>query len=310
MKSRADSKLNKTAIARGLTNYAIYGSKNPFNNQLSNDELKAISANKLTELLHGLFNYEHTIIYYGPKPLNSFVTSIKNLHAVPATFKAAPEAEKFEKKDYTNNRVLFTPYDMVQSEITWVSNSNTYDPSILPVIELFNNYFGGSMGSVVFQTIRESKALAYSTYAFYAAPDKKEGRYTTIAYVGSQADKMTEAVTAMNELLTDLPRTEKALDVARESIRHDIASQRITQDGIIFSYIAAKRLGISKDYRKDIYERIGSLTFDNIKEFYSQNISGKHYTYCIIASRDKINMDDLKKIGEVKELTLEEIFGY
>src|SRR3954469_24623136 len=131
---------------------------------------------------------------------------------------------------------------MVQSEITWVSNSVTYDPSKLPVIELFNSYFGGSMGSVVFQTIRESKALAYSTYAFYAAPDKKEGRYTTIAYVGSQADKMNDAVLAMNELLNDLPKTEQALEAARESIRHDIASQRITKDDIIFSYLAAKRL--------------------------------------------------------------------
>ena len=310
MKARADSKLNKGTIARGLTNYAIYGAKNPFNYQLSNEELKNISAKQLTDLLHNLFTYKHSVIYYGPTKLNDFVSSMGRLHKVPATFASYPTGLKFEKKDNKQNEVLFTTYDMVQSEITWVSNSATYNASQLPVIELFNNYFGGSMGSIVFQTIRESKALAYSTYAFYAAPDKKEGRYTTIAYVGSQADKMSEAVTAMNELLTDLPKAEQGLQAAKESIRHDIASQRITQDQIVFSYLSAKRLGLDTDYRKEVYEKVASLTFEDIKKFHEQNIARKPYTYCVIASRDKINLDELKKIGEVKELTLEEIFGY
>ncbi len=310
MKSRADNKLNKNSIARGLTNYAVYGPKNPFNYQLSDAELKAITATQLTERLHNMFNYKHTVIYYGPKALNVFTASMKKLHKVPASFKQSPAGIKFEKREITKIQVLFTPYDMVQSEITWVSNAGKYDPAKLSVIELFNNYFGASMGSIVFQTIRESKALAYSTYAYYAPPDKKEGRYTTVAYVGSQADKMNEAVAAMNELLTDLPKTEQALESARESIRHDIASQRITQDEIIFSYLSAKRLGLENDYRKDIYEKVGSLTFDNVKQFFTNTIAGKPYTYCVIASPDKINMDDLKKMGELKKLTLEEIFGY
>lgn len=310
MKSRADAKLNKASIARGLTNYAIYGPKNPFNFQLTNDELNNLSAKQLTDVLHGLFSYRHTIIYYGPKPLNTFLSAVKKLHAIPSQFKPVPEGIKFVKKDNEQNSVLFVPYDMVQSEITWVNNTTVYDPSKLHVVEMFNNYFGGTMGSVVFQTIRESKALAYSTYAFYATPDKKESKYTTIAYVGSQADKMKEALDAMNELLTDLPRAEKTVEVARESIRNDISSQRITQDEIIFNYLAAKRLGLNTDYRKFIYEQVGSIKFDDIKKFHEQNIAGKPYTYCIIASREKINMEDLKKIGELKELKLEEVFGY
>jgi predicted Zn-dependent peptidase len=309
-KARADAKLNKTTIGKGLANYAMYGPKNPFNYQLSNDELNRVTDAKLVQLLHDLFKYKHTIIYYGPKPLPSLTASVKKLHAVPATFLTAAEPIKFEKLDNQASRVLFTPYDMVQSEITWIGNSMKYDPAKLPVIELFNSYFGGNMGSIVFQTIRESKALAYSTYAFYSAPDKKEGKFTTIAYVGSQADKMNEAVSAMNELLTDLPKTEEALASAKESIRHDIASERITKEDIIYSYLAAKRLGLNADNRKAVYDNVGALTFDNIKEFHQQNIAGKPYTYCVIASRDKISMEDLKKMGEVKELSLEEIFGY
>jgi predicted Zn-dependent peptidase len=310
MKTRSDSKLNKNNISRGLTSYAVYGPKNPFNYTLSNDELNALSAKQLTDVLHELFKYKHTIIYFGPRPLVVIEQSIKKLHAIPSEFKQAPQAIKFDKIDLDGNKVLFTPYDMVQSEITWVSNSMKYDPSKLSVIELFNNYFGADMSSVVFQTVRESKALAYATYAYYLAPDKKENRYTMLAYVGSQADKMNDALAAMNELMTELPRTDKLISVAKENIRKNLASERITQDDIVFSYLSAKRLGLDYDYRKNIYENVATLTFDDIKKFHSEYIAGKNYTYCVIASPGKIKMDDLKKIGEVKQLTLEEIFGY
>jgi predicted Zn-dependent peptidase len=309
-KTRADAKLNKTNIARGLTSYAMYGAKNPFNNALTTEELNNISASDLTDVLHNLFGYQHSIIYYGPKTLPAFVEGIKKIHAIPSQFRPVPEAIKFEKRDLQQNSVLFAPYDMVQSEIMWVNNSMKYDPSKLSVVELFNSYFGGDMGSIVFQTIRESKALAYSTYAFYLAPDKKEGRYTMLAYVGSQADKMNDAVTAMNDLMKDLPKTQQILESGKENIKKNLASERITQDDIIFSYLAAKRLGLNSDYRKDIYNGVGSLTFDDIKKFHDEYIAGKPYTYCVVASRDKIKIDDLKKIGDVKELSLEDIFGY
>lgn len=310
VKSRADAKLNKGTIARGLTSYAIYGEKNPFNFQLSNDELKAVKAADLVKLLHELPNYKHAILYYGPMPLKTFVPAITKLHKLPAAFKPTPQAMKFEKKNSTAASVLFAPYDMVQSEITWIGNSMPYDTSKVALIQLFNNYFGGNMGSIVFQTIRESKALAYSTYAYYAPPDKKEGRYTTVAYVGSQADKMQEAVAAMNDLLEDLPRADKALQGAKESIRQDIASERITQDGIIFSYLEARRFGLKSDFRKHIYERVGSYTFQDLKDFHASVIADKPYTYCVVASPDRVSMDELKKLGEVKQLTLEKIFGY
>lgn len=309
-KTRSDAKLNKTNIARGLTTYAMYGEKNPFNYTVTTDELKGVTASQLTDLLHGMFRWKHSIIYYGPKTLPAFVAGLKKLHTIPATFTPVPDAIKFEKKVPEKSNVLFTPYDMVQSEVTWVGNSMVYDPSKLSVVELFNSYFGGDMGSVVFQTIRESKALAYSTYAFYYAPDKKNARYSMLAYVGSQADKMNDALAAMNDLLKQLPKTEKVLDAARENIRKNLASERITQDDIVFNYLATQRLGLNTDYRKDIYEKVKSLTFDDIKKFHSEYISGQNFTYCVVASRDKINLHDLKKIGEVKELTLDEIFGY
>lgn len=310
LKGRADNKLNKTAILKGLVNYGMYGPKNPFNNQLSVAEVEALSAKELVDLLHTLPAYKHTIIYYGPQPLATAVASVKKQHVLPATFKEVPEAIKFVKEDQTKSKVLFADYDMVQSEVNWVRNTSVYNADNTTLIDLFNSYFGGGMGSIVFQTIRESKALAYSTYAYYASPDKKAERYSVVAYVGSQADKMDDAITGMNELLNDMPRSDKLFETSKLSQKQDIETQRITQDGIIFTYLASKKLGLTTDFRKTVYENIDNVTFDKVKLFHNENLAGKPYTYCILASEKKVPLDDLKKYGEVKKLTLEEIFGY
>ncbi|WP_298739496.1 M16 family metallopeptidase [uncultured Chitinophaga sp.] len=310
LKARTDNKLSKVAIMRGLVQYGMYGSKNPYNNQLSKEELDGLTSAELTEILHTLPSYKHTVIYYGPQSLANATAAVKKLHPIPAAFKAAPEAVKFAKSTQASNQVLFADYDMVQAEVNWVRNNGNFNPSNTAVVNLFNNYFGGGMGSIVFQTIRESKALAYSTYAFYVQPDKKEDRYSVVAYVGSQADKMNEAINGMNELLNDIPRSDKLLETAKESLKQDIETQRITQDGIIFSYLNAQKLGLNTDYRKDVYAAVDKLNFDNVKQFHDENLANKPYTYCILGSEKNINLDDLKKFGEVKKVSLEELFGY
>jgi hypothetical protein len=82
------------------------------------------------------------------------------------------------------------------------------------------------------------------------------------------------------------------------------------QDAIIFRYLAAKQLGLKDDIRKDLYTNVDKITMNDLKNFHATNISGKPYTYALVASEKNMKMDDLKKIGEVKKITLEELFGY
>lgn len=309
-KSRTDAKANKAAIMSGLVSYARFGNKNPFNYTLSNDELQNATAAELVEMLHSLNNYSHKILYYGPQPLAQLTAGLKAAHTIPATFKAAPDKMKFPTITQTKNQVLFADYNMVQSEIRWVRNVATYSADKEPVIDVFNNYFGGGMGALVFQTIRESKALAYSTFAFYAKPDKKEDPFYTLAYVGCQADKFNESIVAMNELLNDLPNVEENVKFARAGIKKDIETERITQDGIIFNYLTAQQKGLTSDIRKTTYTAVDKIGYNELKKFHSEYIAQKPYTYCVVASDKKVSEDTMKKYGELKRLSLEEIFGY
>ncbi len=309
-KARTDAKLNKGQILNGLTQYARFGAANPFNNVLSNDELAGITSAELVNSLHSLSSYPHKILYYGPQPLAPLGTDLKKLHSIPASFKAVPAAKKFVFTTQTKNEVLFADYNMVQVETRWIRNNSKYNAAEEPVVGIFNNYFGGGMGALVFQTIRESKALAYSTFAFYAVPEKKEDPFYTIAYVGSQADKFNESIAAMNELLNVIPEVQTSIDYAKSSIKQDIETERITQDNIIYNYLAAQQKGLTSDVRKTTYYAIDKIGYKELKDFHTKNLANKPYTYCIVANEKKVSEADLKKYGEVKKLSLQEIFGY
>lgn len=310
LKGRANNKSNKNAIAAGLQSYALYGANNPFNFVLPEAALNQVKAEDLTNVLHSLFNYEHRIGYYGPQLLSSLTGKLQTLHTLPVSWTAFSAAVRFERENQSTNKVLFANYDAVQSEIFWVKNLSAYDPKSEALVNLFNSYFGGGMGSVVFSTIRESKALAYSTYAHVITPGKKEDLFSVVAYVGSQADKMNEAVSSMNELLNELPKTEQSFANARSSLLKNIETDRITQDGIISSYLSAQRKGVDRDLRQANYAVYNTLTIDDIYKYHQQTLAKKPYTYCVVASDKRISMDDLKKYGELRVLSLEDIFGY
>jgi predicted Zn-dependent peptidase len=309
-KARTDAKSNKSGIMNGLTNYARFGAKNPFNHVLSDAELNGTTSAELVAMLKEMNNYEHKISYYGPATLASFSKTISTAHRIPDSFKKAPAKIDFTPATQQTNTVLFADYNMVQSEIRWVRNTTQYNPEKEAVADVFNNYFGGGMGAIVFQTIRESKALAYSTFAFYSVPQKREDWFSTIAYVGCQADKFHESVAAMNELLNDLPEVEANILFARDGIKKDIETGRITQDGIIYAYLTAQMKGIDYDIRKKTYESVDKIGFPELNAFHKQYIANKAYTYCILASEEKLKQADFEKYGSYKKVSLEELFGY
>ncbi|WP_118949815.1 M16 family metallopeptidase [Taibaiella helva] len=312
-KSRADYKLNKNVILRGLQYYATYGAKNPFNYVLTNEELDNLKSEELVNMLHNLLQYKHTIMYYGPAALDKVTALLQRHHPLPAQFLSYPGGATFTYSRQTANQVLFANYDMVQSEIRWVRNTDAYSPEEELTVDVFNNYFGAGpsgMDNLVFKTIRGSKALAYATGAYYMIPNKKEDPYSFFGYVGSQADKMNDAIAGMNELINNMPESRAGFESAKASLKSALETDRIVDEGILGSYLDAQRKGISYDIRKVKYERLDKISFADISNFERKQLSGKPYTYCILASDKKIALADLKQYGAVKTLSLEEIFGF
>ena len=311
IKKRNDAKLDKGIILRsGLANYAKYGPQNPFTNQISEKEIMSTSSDELLNIVKSLTSFKHRILYYGPLSIDELSDKLTNLHKIPQKLKDIPEGGSFSELNIDQTSVYIVDYDMKQAEILMIAKGDTYDNSKIPLIRLHNEYFGGSMGSIVFQTLRESKALAYSVYSYYSTPRYSDKSHYVTAYIGTQADKLKEAMIGMNELLTNLPEAEANLENAKDAIIQKIRTERITKDKVLFNYESAKRLNLDRDIREDVYNNINSYSMNDIKSFHNEFISGNEYTILVLGNKKDLDLNALKEYGEIKFLSLEEVFGY
>jgi predicted Zn-dependent peptidase len=175
---------------------------------------------------------------------------------------------------------------------------------------LFNEYFGGGMGSIVFQELRESKALAYSTFSSYSLPREKDMSNYTIAYIGTQADKLPEAMKEMSLLIKKMPESQVIFDNSKNAVVKQLQTERVTGSGILGSFENAKRLGRDYDIRKEIYSKVPDYTLSDLKKFHDERFASRNYDVLVLGDIKKLDMETLKKYGEVKILKLKDVFGY
>jgi predicted Zn-dependent peptidase len=311
LKSRTDAKLSKQAVFGALRQYATFGKNSPSTYLLSSHQLKGLNSAELVEMVKSLTSYKHKIYYYGPRKTDDLVTFLTKEHKMAKKPLTYPAPVVFTRNETVKNTVYFTNYKMVQAEIMWLNKQSLkYDTTIHPYATMFNEYFGGGMSSIVFQTIRESKALAYSTYSRFQLPSKNTDPMYVIAYVGTQADKINDAVPAMNELLTNMPIAEVTYNAAKDALKSQLETERINKEDIIFRMESAKKLGLNHDVRKDVYEALDKMSITDLQRFFDQHYKNKTYNYAIIGSADKVKKEDLQKYGNLVEVSLEDIFGY
>jgi len=68
--------------------------------------------------------------------------------------------------------------------------------------------------------------------------------------------------------------------------------------------------GYTTDSRKETFDNIQGMTLDDVKAFQEKYVKNRPYTYCILGDSKELDLKALEKIGRVKKLTKEEIFGY
>lgn len=311
LQSRENVKKNKNAILfTGMMNFAKYGSHNPYNNIISEDELKTIKPATLITLIKSLSNYKHKVFYYGSRELTEIQKTLNQLHKVNSTLKDYPTATKYKEITPEKQTVYFCDFPMKQAEIMMVAKDDVFNKSLYPYLYLYNDYFGSGLSSILFQEIREKMALAYAVSSSFGVPQYADESHFVTAYVGTQSDKMKTAISELSNLLNNMPKVAQQFEGAKASVIKTLESDWITRADIYSAYERAQKRGLNYDVRKDIYEKVKTMSIEDLAHFFNEHIKGKQYTYLVIGKKEDLNMDYLKQLGTPVELSTKEIFGF
>ena len=310
IKERADAKLNQARNFGALQRYLYYGEDYIKRTTLTNDALMALGSEQLIAAVQALMGKQHEVLYYGPKSEEEVKQLIAENH------KAADELAQLEKnypkKQLTDqSSVILAQYDANQLYYLQFSNrGEAFDVKNDPAITLYNEYFGGSMNSICFQEMREARGLAYTAQAWLASPSFAGDSYSYTAFIATQNDKMQTAIEAFDEIINQMPESEAAFQIAKDAIISRLRTDRTTGADVLNSYILLRRLGLSEDRDRQIFEKVQTMTLKDVKATQQQWVKDRPYTYGILGDIKNLDLNFLKTLGPIRTVSQEEIFGY
>ena len=309
IRSRLDNKKNQRACNSALQNYLIYGADYVKAKTLTNAAVAGLTSDQLLGSVKDLLTKKPTILYYGPASVEEVVAMVKAAHPTQGL---EPLVKTYAAKQLTPAaKVILAPYQSRQfNYIQYSDRGEKLDLTEDPAIDLFNEYYGGGMNAIVFQEMRESRALAYSAGAMLSGPSFRDDTYAFRATIASQNDKLRKAVEGFDEIIETLPQAPENLEIAKASILGRLRTQRTTGANVLYSYLTAQELGLTEPRDKQVYEKVGALTMDDLLATHAKWIQGRPYVYAILGDPTDLDVDFLKTLGPVQQVTLQEIFGY
>ncbi len=311
LKGRDDAKKNQNGYFGYLYYYATAGERNRYRDVMSEQQLKEANPQVLIDLLKGLSGLKHRVAYYGPMAENEITGVIDNVHHTAKQLVDVPENKPYLEQIANQNEVWIAPYDAKNIYMRMYHNEGrSWNPDEAAVQEVFNEYFGGGMNGVVFQEMREARGLAYNAYAYYFSPDWKDRKESVMTHIITQNDKMVDCITHFNEILNEMPAGETAFQIAKDAVTKRLVSGRTTKTGIFNAYLSAQKLGLDISTNELIYKNLAKVTLQDIVNFEKANMANKPYRYIILGDEKELDMKALEKIGPIKRLTIEEVFGY
>jgi len=310
LKARADAKLNQSRNFSALQVYMLYGPESIKRRVIGNDALAALSSEELLGKVRDLTTKQHTVMYYGPASEKELLAALNEHHIVPAELQPL-ECDHLQPVATPESRVFVAEYDAKQIYYLQFSNrGEKFDPAADAEIELYNEYFGGNMSSIVFQEMREARGLAYSAQAWLSTPSYADTPYTYMAFIATQNDKMGQAIDAFDEIIENMPESEAAFDVAKESLISRLRTQRTVKDAVLWAWIDARDMGIDYDRNRDIFAKVQQLTIDDVKAAQQKWVNGRTYYYGILGDSKDLDLNKLRTLGAITFLSQEDIFGY
>ena len=311
LKGREDAKKNQRNYYATLCQYGIYGPRNPYRDIVSEQQLKDTNPQVFVDLVKKLREYEHSVNYYGPLNVTELTAIIDKTHQTAPKLQSVPQNNYYLRQEAKTNEVWIAPFDAKNIYMRAYHNEGRdWNINEAAVQAVFNEYFGGGMNGIVFQEMREARGLAYNASAYYSRPGRKGEKEMFYTHIITQNDKMMDCVNHFKEITDQLPASETAFGIAKEGLTKQLASLRTTKMGIISRWHSMKQLGLDFDLNKKIYEDLGKVTLQDLVNFEKANMAKKPLRYIILGDEKELDMESLGKIGPIRRLTTEEVFGY
>ncbi len=303
------SRQKRTAVQKSaLLQYALYGKKSAYLDEVKFIDIWNLDGIKVQQLVASARTYALDVYYCGTLPEDKLVPEL------PLTEGMRPSNSPFvqDRQSYDKPTVLFLPNSNVQqADIYFYINGRPYDIASDVQSDAFNQYMSGGFTGLIMYEIREKRSMAYTAYGVDATPQLPGKECYFYGYIGTQSDKVVDAIKAYMDIITDMPKDSTNLVALKAALKQAGQTAKPSMRGMASTFEYWQRLGYKDDPAKVNAAAIDNLTFEDIEKFYEDNIKGKPVTVILMGDPKKINLKEIEaKMGcKVTKLSPAKIFN-
>ena len=305
---RTNSSIHQMVVAK-----LMRGTRSPYLQQPTVAEAKKMTGEELLALFADVRQYDCSILYSGTRSSQEVAGLLS--HSLNSSFSqchlAAPD-NAIRLQEYSEPLVYV--YDMPDSRQTLIGTYCSIKPSLIDKEEaqlrLWSQYMGGGMSSLLFQEIREFRAMAYTSSGYDIVPDR--ARHSDqpsgfLGYLGTQGDKAMQALAVLDSLMSNMPVNEQNIAAAKQEILNNINNSYPSFRQRANAVSTWRMNGYKEDPRTSLSRTVPTLTTDDMTGFYRSNIQQKPRIYYIIGNKKLLNLQQLSKYGRLVMLKKEDI---
>lgn len=308
LKSREDQKSSPPAISRALTLYNRYGEESPMLEALTREEIIDSTVDELLTLPAELLDFKHTLSYTGSMPLEDLVEVLRRQHPLAGELADTPEYRFRTARELEETEIYVVDQQTAQAQVRIEFPDGVYDPDDSLVASIYTNYFGSGMSSVVFQELREARALAYTAGARYAQGGRLNDQNIMLGTIGTQTDKTVDALSAFLDLIDNMPQSDERFETSVESLMNRYRTSKISFRQVIGAVRGWERLGIQGDPRRESYQKLQTASMDDLLNFQQEHIKDRPKLISIVGDLSILDEEELEQFGTVKEIQVDDLF--
>ena len=302
---------DNTQVFAALANKVAKGDRSDFLTRLTAKELKKVKADDLIDAFKQLYGCRCDISYSGKMPAAKVADLISGI--LPQ-FQGTQENPLQDVQLETPQTPMVYVFDMPKSRQSVIGLyrplegvTADHDKACL---EMWSEYFGGGMSSVLFQEVREFRSMAYAAQglSFTPALARSTNPCGYLALVATQGDKSMQAITLLDSLYNDMPMNEENMSVARQSLLNDINNSYPTFRGKPLKVAMAQREGYTRDKNAAMVEQLPTLSQADVETFYARHIKNQPYQLLIVGDIKKLDLKALARYGTIVKVKKDDIY--
>ena len=302
---------DNTEVFGALASKVMRGERSSYLTRLTAKELKKVKADQLVASFKSLLDCRCDMSYSGKRSAAQVAEVISSqLPQLSGTQENSLQEVVFQ----TPQSPTVYVFDMPKSRQTMVG---LYRP--LPdvvndrdraCLEMWGEYFGGGMSSVLFQEVREFRSMAYAAQGVALTPSlvRSTSPCGYLSLVATQGDKSMQAIAVLDSLINNMPVNVENLSVARQSLLNDINNNYPSFRGKPLMISLSERRGYTADENTTMAQLLPTLTQADVEAFYQRYIKGQLYQLMIVGDIKKLDMKALGNYGTIVKVKKDDIY--